>query len=139
MLAKVHDHIVDELGQSSRTDTIFVITTVVFNLIVLGINTAVSAAALDGDNAFVADLVLAVFVAVTLLMNGIAVVALYFGRRNRSLLLEGLVSMYEDHEIAKYYDPALLSNYGIRYLLFIGVIMTLALTAILVPLIIRFA
>jgi hypothetical protein len=47
--------------------------------------------------------------------------------------------MYEDHEIAQYYDPSLLSNYGRRYMLFAGVILTLALTAILVPLIIRFA
>lgn len=138
MLSKVHDHIVSELGQSSRTDTIFVVTTVIFNLIVLGINTGVSAAAAD-EPSFVLDLVLVVFIAMTVLMNGIAVVALTLGRRTRSLLLEGLVSMYEDHEIAQYYDPSLLSNYGLRYMLFAGVILTLALTAIIVPLIIRFA
>jgi len=137
MLDKVHDHIVSELGQSSRTDTIFVVTTVIFNLIVLGINTGVSAAAADSDTSFVMDLVLAVFIAMTVLMNGIAVVALTLGRRTRSLLLEGLVSMYRDHDIAQYYDPSLVSNYGVRYMLFAGVILTLALTAILVPLIIR--
>ena len=139
MLDKVHDHIVSELGQSSRTDTIFVVTTIIFNLIVLGINTGVSAAAVDDETSFVLDLVLVVFIAMTVLMNGIAVVALTLGRRTRSLLLEGLVEMYQDHETAQYYDPSLVSNYGLRYMLFAGVILTLALTAILVPLIIRFA
>ncbi|MCA9918398.1 MAG: hypothetical protein KC445_10630 [Anaerolineales bacterium] len=37
MLNELHNHIVNELGQSSRTDTIFVVTAVVFNLIVLGV------------------------------------------------------------------------------------------------------
>ena len=37
MLGQVHDHIVSELRESSRTDTIFVLTAIVFNLIVLGI------------------------------------------------------------------------------------------------------
>ena len=38
MLERVHQHIVDELQQSARTDTIFVVTAVIFNLVVLGIN-----------------------------------------------------------------------------------------------------
>ena len=33
----------------------------------------------------------------------------------------------------KYYDPSLMSNYGVRYLLFTGVIATLAAAAIVVP------
>ena len=31
MLSQVHEHIVKELGESSRTDTIFVLTAIVFN------------------------------------------------------------------------------------------------------------
>ena len=42
MLGQVHDHIVSELGESSRTDTIFVLTAIIFNLIVLGINFGVA-------------------------------------------------------------------------------------------------
>jgi hypothetical protein len=74
----------------------------------------------------------------TLLLNIIAVAALVLGRRTRRMLLNGLVAMYHDSEVDKYYDPSLLSNYGVRYLLFAGVIVTLAVTAIIVPLIIRF-
>ena len=138
MLQQVHEHIVKELGESSRTDTIFVLTAIVFNLIVLGVNSAVAAAAVNEDPATTYDLVLAVFSVVTVLLNIVAVTALVLGRRTRRTLLDGLVAMYRDNQADKYYDPALMSNYGVRYLLFTGVIATLAVTAVLVPLIIRF-
>jgi hypothetical protein len=138
MLEQVHDHIVSELGHSSRTDTIFVVTAVVFNLIVLGINSGVSVAATEGSASTTNDLILAVFITMTLLLNIIAVAALVLGRRTRRMLLNGLVAMYHDNEVDKYYDPSLLSNFGVRYLLFAGVIVTLACTAIIVPLILRF-
>lgn len=138
MLGKIHDHIVSELGHSSRTDTIFVITAVVFNLIVLGVNSAVSVAATEGDATTTNDVVLAIFITMTLLLNTIAVTALILGRRTRRTLLNGLVAMYRDNDVDTYYDPSLLSSYGVRYLLFAGVIVILALTAIVVPLIIRF-
>ena len=139
MLHQVHNHIVKELGESSRTDIIFVLTAIVFNLIVLGINSAVSLAAAEEDAAAAYDLVLAVFIVLTVLLNVIAAAALILGRRTRRLLLNGLAAMYADNAVDKYYDPALISNYGVRYLLFTGVIATLAVTAIVVPFILRFA
>lgn len=138
MLQQVHDHVVKELGESSRTDTIFVLTAIVFNLIVLGVNSAVAAAAVNEDPATTYDLVLAVLAVVTVLLNIVAVTALVLGRRTRRTLLDGLVAMYRDNQADKYYDPSLMSNYGVRYLLFTGVIAILAVTAVLVPLIIRF-
>ena len=138
MLGQVHDHIVRELGESSRTDTIFVLTAIIFNLIVLAINTGVSTAAISEPNTFTYDLILSVFIVLTVLLNIVAVGALILGRRTRRTLLSGLVEMYRDNEVDKYYDPSLMSNYGVRYLLFTGVIVTLAATAIIVPLIIRF-
>ena len=138
MLGQVHEHIVRELGESSRTDTIFVLTAIVFNLIVLGINFSVATeAAADADDATY-DIILVVFIAMTVLLNIVAVAALVMGRRTRGILLGGLVAMYRDNDVDKYYEPALMSNYGVRYILFAGVIATLAVTAIIVPLIIRF-
>ena len=147
MLNQVHDHIVNALGESSRTDTIFVLTAIVFNLIVLGINSSVSLGAIEEQSATyeqtlsgaTLDLILAVFIVLTVVLNVVAVAALVLGRRTRRTLLGGLVAMYQDNDVDKYYDPSLMSNYGVRYLLFTGVIATLAVTAIVVPLIIRFA
>ncbi len=138
MLNRVHDHIVSELSQSSRTDTIFVVTAIAFNLIVLGINSGVADAASGRSGDTVNDIVLTVFIIMTLLMNAIAISALNLGKRTRQMLLDGLVTMYRDNEVEKYYNPSLMSNYNTRYLLFSGVIGTLALAAIAVPLIIRF-
>ena len=73
----------------------------------------------------------------TLLVNAIALVGLYVGRQTRSKLLTGLVTMYVDNQVDQYYDRSLLSSYGTRYLLFGAVIIVLALTSIVVPLVIR--
>ena len=146
MLGQVHDHIVRELGESSRTDTIFVLTAIVFNLIVLAVNSGLAAAGVEERSGYPTevqlaaatyDILLVVFIGMTLLINAVAVGALVLGRRNRSTLLGGLVAMYRDNEVDKYYDPSVVSNYGVRYLLFGSVIVALALTAIAVPLIIR--
>ena len=138
MLGQVHDHIVRELGESSRTDTIFVLTAIVFNLIVLAVNFGVATEAAIEGAGVAYDIILAVFIVMTVLLNIVAVVALIVGRRTRRTLLDGLVAMYRDNKVDKYYDPSLMSNYGVRYVLFAGVIATLGITAIVVPLIIRF-
>ena len=138
MLGQVHDHIVSELRESSRTDTIFVLTAIVFNLIVLAINFGVATEAAAEGDAATYDIILVVFIVMTLLLNVLAVAGLVLGRRTRSMLLSGLIDMYQDNDVDKYYDPALMSNYGVRYLLFSGVIAALSVTAIVVPLIIRF-
>ena len=137
MLRQVHDHIVSELGQSSCTDTIFVVTAIVFNLVVLGISSGVAGNASRENGSASSDAILSVFIVMTVLVNFIAVVALQAGRRTRRRLLEGLVAMYKDNNVDKYYNPYLLSDYGTRYLLFSGVVILLACTAIAVPLILR--
>ena len=138
MLNQVHEHIVKELSDSSRTDTIFVLTAILFNLIVLGINSGVSTEAASDDAPVTYDIILAIFIGMTVLLNVVATIALFVGRRTRRTLLDGLIAMYRDNNVDKYYDPALMSNYGTRYVLFAGIIATLASTAIVVPLIIRF-
>ncbi len=138
MLNQVHEHIVKELSDSSRTDTIFVLTAILFNLIVLGINSGVSTEAASDEAPVTYDIILGVFIGMTVLLNVVATIALFVGRRTRRTLLDGLIAMYRDNNVDKYYDPALMSNYGTRYVLFAGIIATLASTAIVVPLIIRF-
>lgn len=138
MLERVHEHIVSELQQSSRTDTIFVVTAVAFNLIVLGVNSAVAGEAAEYNADASADVILVVLIVMSILINGICMAALYFGRETRNKLLSGLLSMYGDNEVDRYYDPSLLTNYGKRYWLFAGVILCLAVTSIVVPLVLRF-
>ncbi len=137
MIKKLHDQITTELGQSSRTDTIFVVTAIVFNLVVLGINSALSDTAAD-ENTLQSNLIFFVFILVTLLINSASLSALLIGRRTRNKLLEGLIKMYKDNQVDQYYPEELLKTYGTRYLLFASVIVLLGITAIVVPLIIRY-
>ena len=83
------------------------------------------------------DILLVVFMILLLLVNGIAIIALSVGKQTRQKLLKGIVEMYKDNGVDKYYDLDLLGNYNVRYLLFTGVILCLAVTAVVVPLIIR--
>ncbi|MCB9418708.1 MAG: hypothetical protein H6667_02810 [Ardenticatenaceae bacterium] len=139
MLEKIHQHIVSELNQGAKTDTIFVITAIVFNLIVLGVNSGVAGSATNQDTySAVNDVVLIVFVVLLIFVNIISVTALTVGKQTRHKLLNGLLAMYSDNEVDKYYDTSLLTNYDKRYTLFTGVILCLAATAVVVPLIIRF-
>ena len=115
----------------------FVITAILFDLIVLGINSAVSSEASSGGNNRASDTILVIFILMTILVNTISTLGLYVGRQTRQKLLSGLVEMYTDNEVDKYYDDSLIANYGTRYLLFGAVIIILGLTAIIVPLIIR--
>ena len=137
MLTQVHEHIVSELQQNARTDTIFVVTAIAFNLIVLAINSAVASEAADSHANTSQDLILGVFIIMSLLVNSIAVSALNFGRLTRGKLISGLLAMYRDNEVIQYYDASLVTSYSKRYMLFIGVILCLAATGIIVPLIIR--
>ena len=140
MLKEVHDHITNELTQGARTDTIFVITAIVFNLVVLGINSGIASSAnnpYDTNSNLSQDILLVVFMILLVLVNGIAIIALTVGKQTRNKLLTGMIEMYKDNDVDKYYDLSLLGNYNVRYMLFTGVILCLGVTAVIVPLIIR--
>ena len=137
MLKQVHEHITSELQQNTRTDTIFVVTAIIFNLIVLAINSAIASETVSENANPANDLILAVFIIMSILVNGISVFALQQGKNNRKKLIRGLLEMYKDNKVAKYYDKELLSSYEKRYLLFTAIILCLAVTGIAVPLIIR--
>ena len=139
MLKEVHEHITSELNQGARTDTIFVITAIAFNLIVLGVNSGIAGSATDSYNrdTLSEDIIMVVFTLLLLLVNTISITALTVGKQTRNTLLSGMIKMYEDNQVDKYYDTSLLGNYNKRYTLFTGVIVCLGITAIIVPLIIR--
>jgi len=42
MIERVHEHIITELQQNTRTDTIFIITAILLNLVLLAVNSIIS-------------------------------------------------------------------------------------------------
>ena len=137
MLKEVHEHILSELQQSSRTDTIFVVSAVIFNLVVLGINWGVAQPDRNQLHQASDDIILSMLIAGTILINLFIIRALLTGRDTRKKLLNGLVTMYKDNNVDRYYDDSLLSSYGFRYKLFVAVLLVLAVIAIFVPLLMR--
>ena len=133
MIERVHEHIVTELQQNARTDTIFVITAIFLNLIALGVNSGIAASNGGGTT----TIVMFTFVALVLVVNLVAEVGLIRGRQMRVTLLNGLLKMYKDQGVEGYYDPSLLSNYNTRYNLFMLAVLFTGLVAIVVPFIIR--
>lgn len=133
MIERVHEHIVNELGTNTRTDTIFVLTAIILNLITLGINSGIASSSNNGTTA----IVMFTFVALLLVVNFVAEIGLIRGRQMRGKLLDGLLKMYKDQGVDGYYDPSLLSDYKIRYNLFMLTVLFTGLIAIIIPFVIR--
>ena len=108
MLKEIHGHIVHELQQNARTDTVFVVAAVLFNLVVLGINWGVANEAGRGEAVGQNDLILGLLIAATLVINAFATRALIAGRSSREKLLGGLTRILGEEESRMLADlPAL--------------------------------
>jgi hypothetical protein len=134
MIEHVHKHITSELQQNTRTDIIFIITAILLNLIALGVNSGMSEDSRT-NNAML--IVMFVFVCLIVLVNLVVVFGLMKGKQTREKLLKGLIQMYKDQNVDKYYDMSLLGNYNTRYNLFIMVVIFTGFIAVVVPFILR--
>ena len=133
MIERVHEHLVGELGTNTRTDTIFVITAIILNLVTLGINSGLASSGGDTTQ----TIVMFTFVALIIVVNFVAEIGLIRGRQMRKKLLNGLLKMYKDQGVEGYYDPSLMGDYTVRYNLFMLTILFTGLIAIIIPFIIR--
>jgi hypothetical protein len=132
MIERVHQHIIEELKQNTRTDTIFILTAILLNLLSLGINSAVSQ---GSDRDSTTWIVFFTFVCLVIVVNIVVEVGILKGKQTRNKLLTGLLKMYRDQNVEGYYDASLLSNYSLRYNLFIFVVVFTGLIALVVPLV----
>jgi hypothetical protein len=134
MLAHVHTHITKELEQNTKTDTIFILSAILLNLITLAVNSGLVEKSRTESSSLA---VMFVFVALIVLVNLVVIVGLLKGRQTRMKLASGLLKMYKDQDVAKYYDESLLGNYNVRYNLFIMVVVCTGVIATIVPFILR--
>lgn len=136
MIEYVHKHITSELDQNTRTDTIFILTSIILNLITLAINSSIaSSSRRTADTSML--VVMFVFICLIIVVNLVAVIGLIKGKSTREKLLKGLIDMYKDQNVDKYYDASLLGSYNLRYNLFILVVVFTGVIASIVPFIIR--
>lgn len=134
MIEHVHNHITSELQQNTKTDTIFILAAIFLNLITLAINSGlVEKSRTDGTML----LVMFIFVGLLVLVNIVVIFGLLKGKQTRVKLLTGMISMYRDQKVDKYYDESLLSSYSVRYNLFIMVVVCTGIIAVIVPFVMR--
>ena len=132
MIERVHEHIIEELKQDTRTDTVFILTAIALNLIALAVNSAVASGHERDTSTWI---VFFTFICLMIVVNFVAEVGLIKGKQNRTKLINGLLKMYKDQGVDGYYDPSLLSNYSTRYNLFLLTVVITGLIAIIVPLV----
>ena len=133
MIERVHEHIISELNANARTDTIFVLTAIILNLIALGVNSGMA----SGQDNGTATIVMFTFVVLILVVNFVAEIGLIRGRQMRRKLLDGLLKMYKDQGVEGYYDASLIGDYKIRYNLFMLAVLVTGIIAVVIPFIIR--
>lgn len=134
MMEHIHNHITKEMEQNTKTDIIFVLTSILLNLITLAVNSGLVEKSRTENSSL---MVMFVFVILIILVNLVVIIGLIKGRQTRGKLLNGLMMMYKDKDVAKYYDRSLLENYNIRYNLFILVVVCTGVIASIVPFILR--
>jgi hypothetical protein len=134
MLVQVHNHITKELEQNTKTDIIFILAAIILNLITLAINAGLVEKSRT-ENSTLA--VMFVFVTLIIIVNIVVIFGLLKGRQTRMKLINGLIAMYRDENVAKYYDESLLGNYNVRYNLFIMVVICTGVIATIVPFMLR--
>ncbi len=133
MIERVHEHIIEELNTNTRTDTIFVVAGIMLNLVLLGVNTLVA----KGGTGTTTTIVMFILVALLVVINVVVELGLIKGRQTRAKLLNGLLKMYKDQGVDGYYDPSLLGDYGVRYNLFMLVVIFTGLVALIIPFVVR--
>jgi hypothetical protein len=133
MIQRVHEHIINELSSNARTDTVFVITAILLNLITLGINSGIA----SGSDSGTRNIVMFTFAALVIVVNLVVEMGLIRGRQMRRKLLNGLLKMYKDQSVDGYYDATLLGDYKIRYNLFMIAVLFTGLVALVIPFVLR--
>lgn len=134
MIEYVHTHITAELQQNTKTDTIFILAAILLNLITLAINSSLVENSRTDTTML---LVMFIFVGLLVLVNLVVIFGLIKGKQTRIKLINGLMSMYRDQKVEKYYDETLLGNYSTRYNLFIMVVVCTGVIAVVVPFVMR--
>ena len=134
MIEHVHKHITTELQQNTKTDTIFILSAILLNLIALGVNSALVKDSRT-DNSLL--IVMYLFVFLIIVVNTVVIIGILKGKQTRQKLVDGLLKMYKDQGVDKYYDESLLSNYSTRYNLFIMVVVCSGVIAMVVPFVVR--
>jgi hypothetical protein len=147
MKDRLHAEISTELDQTTKTDKTTVIIAIILNLIFMFANMAFAAgvwtvnydyrdpATIITSNQFNFNMfgAFVILIVVTIIFNVIVIQALSRGVERRTKLTEGLVKMYQEEGLDKYYDSSIIEGYKARYSLYKNIVIILGLLALAIP------
>ncbi len=133
ILECLHSHIRDELDRGSKTDTVVVIAAILYNLVMYSVTGTIA----SSTSSIESNGLLVIFLMMSLLINLVSVKALQSNKDSRQKLLLGLLKLYSDQNVEKYYDSTLLQNYSRRYNYFTIIIVGMGFAGLVIPLIVR--
>lgn len=132
MIEKIHDHLVSELDRSSKSDTVFVISAVLFNILVMFINWAQASSIASGGGSIA---IFGIFLVGVLVVSGAALAALINSRRICIRCHEALEKIYEKEGVSDYFPKDMANLGNRRFVLSFIVVAGTGLIAALVPII----
>ena len=135
MIEAIHKQLLAELDRAGRSDTVFILSGVSFNLLVLVINwiQAISIASTYRESIIVNYVIFFIFMTGTLLVSGACLLTLLNSRKICMEIHDALSKIYEDTEVAKYM-PERMSELGAkRFTLSFIVVGGTGLIAVAVP------
>jgi hypothetical protein len=132
IIERLHEHIVEELQQNSRSEVVFVGVAIALNLVTMGINSGLA----SNTDSTSAHAVLVVTMALVLVVNQVVVSGLRKGAEIKTKLLNGLVKMYQDEKVADYYDLSLLDAYKSRFRQYLIGVLATGVASFVVPIIV---
>jgi hypothetical protein len=128
----------DELEQAVHTDTIVIIVGIVLNVVLLGANTGVGAAAHEPQAGLAIKLIFFVLTAFLIVLNVSVGYALSHGKKRRVKITERLDKFWRDEGLEKYQDASIGGGYATRGNLFTFILMALGVVALLISFIAYF-
>lgn len=135
MIEGIHRHLLSELDRAGRSDTVFVVAGVAFNLLVLFINWAQSGEMVNRDGELQLDVltIFGIFLCGSILVSISCLLTLLNSRNICIKCNTSLNQIYEDAQVSKYVPADMLSLGKKRFLLSCVVVGGTGLLAIVVP------
>lgn len=144
MKERIHEQISNELKQATKADLVTIIVTllVTFPLAGVAVGTAFSSVStsfmsISGRTPEVSAISVVVFwfcIIAIVVINLYAVLALMQNKARRAKLNEGLMELYKDEGMDKYYDGSIFKSYETRYNTYAVIVGAVGALSVIVPL-----
>ncbi|KRA54309.1 hypothetical protein ASD77_06735 [Pseudoxanthomonas sp. Root65] len=131
MIEAIHKQLMSELDRAGRADTVFVVSGVLFNILVLFVNWAQASSLSEGRGNLMIYLL---FTAGSLLISCTALLALINSRRICNSVHSALEQIYKDQNVAHYLPKGLSTLGNKRFILSFIVVGGTGLLAVIIPL-----